>query len=257
MNRIPRTLASALSAILLLAGCSTDHVRSPGANSLLAPSEVGSAAASMALAAPAFPTSAGGWVSGLSNPYLAFRAGSVFNYRAVTPEGTETTLIEVTNDTKTIQGVVTTVVHDRVSLNGSLIEDTFDWYAQDTDGNVWYFGEDSKQIQNGVVIGTVGSWEAGVNGAVAGIVMLADPKVGVKYQQEFAAGVAEDMARVQSLNRAVQVPAGSFDDCVQTIEWSPLDKGARETKFYKSGVGQVLTLEDKGNIRDELVSVQP
>ncbi len=252
MNRITRSIASALSAILLIAGCSTDHAKSPGANALLAPA----AATSTALAAPAFPTSASGWVSGLSNPYLAFQVGRVFNYRAVTPEGTETTVIEVTSDTKTIQGVATTVVHDQVSLNGSIIEDTFDWYAQDTDGNVWYFGEDSKQIDHDVVIGTEGSWEAGVNGAVAGIVMLAEPKVGVKYQQEFAAGVAEDMARVQSLNKVVQVPYGGFDDCLQTFEWTPLDKGVREQKFYARGVGLLLTLEDKGNIRDELISVQ-
>jgi len=239
--------------MLLIAGCSTDPSKAPGGNALLAPS----AAKSTALAAPAFPASTTGWVSGLSNPYLAFQVGRVFNYRAVTLEGTETTLIEVTNETKTIQGVVTTIVHDRVSLNGSLIEDTFDWYAQDTEGNVWYFGEDSKQIQNGVVIGTQGSWEAGVNGAVAGIVMLANPKVGVRYQQEFAAGVAEDMARVQSLSRSVQVPYGGFDDCLQTIEWTPLDKNVREQKFYARDVGLLLTLEDKGNIRDELMTIQP
>ena len=238
MNRIPCTIASVLSATLLIVGCSADRVNAPGGNAPLAPSAAAPrAATASALQAPTFPTNASGWVSGLSNPYLAFERGRTFNYRSETPDGIETTVIDVTRDTKTIQGVVTTVVHDQVSLNGSLIED-------------------SKQIDHGVVIGTEGSWEAGVNGAVAGIVMLADPKVGVRYRQEFAAGVAEDMARVQSLSRSVQVPYGSFDDCLQTFEWTPLDKGAREYKFYARGVGLLLTTEDKGNIRDELVSVQ-
>jgi len=197
-----------------------------------------------------------GWVSGLSNPYLAFEPGRIFNYQAETDEGIETTVTEVTRNTKTIMGVVTTVVHDQGFLNGSLIEDTFDWYAQDTDGNVWYFGEDSKQIDHGVVIGTEGSWEAGVNGAQPGIVMPASPKNGMSYQQEFAAGVAEDMARVRSLSESVVVPYGSFSGCLETLEWSPLDKGVREFKFYAPGVGLVLTIEDKGNIRDELISIK-
>ncbi len=252
MNSIPRAPAFLLFAALSIAGCSTDHARAPGGNAPLTPS----AGTSTALEAPAFPTSTSGWVSGLSNPYLAFAVGRTFNYRAETPEGTETTVVEVTRDTRTIQGVVTTVVHDQVSLEGSLIEDTFDWYAQDTDGNVWYFGEDSKQIDHGVVIGTEGSWEAGVNGAQAGIVMLANPKVGVKYQQEFLAGVAEDMARVQSLSKSVEVPYGTFDDCLQTLEWTSLEKGAREQKFYARDVGLLLTLEEKGSISDELISVR-
>ena len=252
MNQTPRTIASVLAAVLLLAGCSADRANPPGGNAPLAPG----AATTSTLQAPTFPASASGWVSGLSNPYLSFFRGRVFNYRAETDEGVETTVIEVTRDTKTIQGVVTTVVHDQVSLDGSLIEDTFDWYAQDTDGNVWYFGEDSKQILNGVVIGTEGSWEAGVNGAVSGIVMLANPKVGMKYQQEYLAGVAEDMARVASLSETVEVPYGSFDDCLKTFEWTPLDRSSREYKYYARGVGLLLTTEDKGNIRDELISIK-
>ena len=252
MNRTPRTIASVFAVTLLSAGCSADHANSPGGNAPLAPS----AATNSTLQAPIFPTSASGWVSGLSNPYLAFARGRVFNYRSETPDGVETTVTEVTRGTKTIQGVVTTVVHDQVSLDGSLIEDTFDWYAQDTEGNVWYFGEDSKQIDHGVVLGTLGSWEAGVNGAQAGIVMLANPKVGVKYQQEFAAGVAEDAARVSSLSKSVQVPYGAFDDCLQTFETTALDKTDRAYKYYSPGIGLLLTTEDKGNIRDELVSIQ-
>jgi hypothetical protein len=256
MNCISRTLTqvSLTVAAALVVGCSTDRADAPGSGTLpLAPSSDVSAAGQLV---PSLPTSPSGWVSGLSNPYLAFTVGRIFNFRSRTPEGLETTVVEVTHDTKTIQGVVATVVHDQVSLDGSVIEDTFDWYAQDTEGNVWYMGEDSRQIDHGVVVGTEGSWEAGVNGAVAGIAMLANPKVGMKYQQEFAAGVAEDMARVQSLSRSAQVPYGSFDDCLQTFETTPLDKTDRAYKYYVRGVGVVLTTEDKGNIRDELVSIK-
>jgi hypothetical protein len=253
MNRTLRAVASISWATLMIAGCSADRANSPGGSAPLAP---GNAAIPMLTAPPSFPTSPSSWVSGLSNPYLGFQLGRVFQYRAETPEGVETTVIDVTRDTRTIQGVLTTVVHDQVSLDGSLIEDTFDWYAQDTDGNVWYFGEDSKQIDHGVVIGTEGSWEAGVNGAEAGIVMLAEPKVGMKYRQEYLAGVAEDIARVQSLSRSVQVPYGSFDNCLQTFEWTPLDRSVREYKYYALGVGLVLTTEDKGRVLDQLVSVK-
>lgn len=247
MNRIPRTIGSIGTATLLIGGCSADRATSPGGTGPRAPS---------AALVPSYPTSASGWVSGISNPYLAFERGRVFNYRTETDEGLETTVVEVTRDTRTILGVVTTVVHDRVWLNGSLIEDTFDWYAQDAAGNVWYFGEDSKEIENGVVISTAGSWEAGVNGAQPGIIMLADPTVGVKYQQELAVGVAEDMARVRSLSESVEVPYGSFDNCLQTFDFTPLDRSVREYKYYARGVGLVLTTEEKGNIRDELVSVR-
>lgn len=252
MNRMTRSVASICAALLLIAGCSADHVNAPRAVAPMA-----SGPMDMKVEGPSLPPSSTGWVSGLSNPYLGFEAGRVFNYRAETAEGLETTVVEVTSDTKVIQGVVTTVVHDRVSLNGSLIEDTFDWYAQDTDGTVWYFGEDSKQIDHDAVVGTEGSWEAGVNGAQAGIAMLADPKVGVRYSQEFSAGVAEDMARIQSLSRPAHVPYGSFDNCLVTLESTPLDKQVREYKFYARGVGLVLTTEDQGTLRDELVSVSP
>ncbi len=250
MSRITKMFATTALAISMIAGCSAD--RGASGTAPLAPA----GASSAAMTAPVRPTTASGWVSGLSNPYLNFARGRVFNYRSVTPEGVETTVTEVTRDTKTIQGVVTTVVHDVVYLDGSIIEDTFDWYAQDTEGNVWYFGEDSKQVDHGVVIGTTGSWEAGVNGAQAGIAMLANPKVGVQYQQEFAVGVAEDQARVQSLSRSASVPYGAFDDCLVIFETTPLDKSDRAYKYYRSGLGLLLTTEDKGNIRDELISIQ-
>lgn len=205
---------------------------------------------------PVFPSDPNSFVAQIDNPYLAFAPGRVFHYQSVTADGLETSVVEVTKRTKRILGIAATVVHDQVYLDGALVEDTFDWYAQDQQGNVWYLGEDSKQIENGVVVGTEGSWEAGVNGATAGIIMLAQPKVGTQYRQEFAAGVAEDMAKVLDLSTTVQVNLGSFTGCLKTEEWTPLESGVREQKYYKPGVGLVLELQPKGGgVRNELTAI--
>ena len=147
-------------------------------------------------------------------------------------------------------------MQDTVSLDGELIEDTFDWFAQDKEGNVWYLGEDTKEYENGEVISTEGSWEAGVDGAEAGIVMLADPQVGDTYRQEWYPGHAEDAAEVVSLNEEVTVPYGTFTNCLQTREFSTIDPELNEYKYYCTAVGAV-TLEvviDSGE-RVELIDV--
>ena len=249
MHSKTRILAAALASVALLSGCPADDSSSsvPGPQSefLAAP--------------PQFPADPSQFVEEIDNPYLGFARGRVFTYEELADEGGETIVVEVTNDTKTILGVATTVVHDQVFVDGDLIEDTFDWYAQDVDGNVWYFGEDSKEMENGEVVSTEGSWEAGVNGAMPGIAMLAKPKLGQKYQQEFAVGVAEDMAQIKSLKTEVEVPFGSFDGCLETKEWTPLHPGGSERKIYAPGVGLVLELSSKGlghQRRTELVSIE-
>jgi hypothetical protein len=211
--------------------------------------------ASGAPVSPPFPGAAA-FVDGLSNPYLAFTPGRVFRYQGDTKTGVETVVVEVTHQKKTILGVATTVVHDQGYVDGVLNEDTFDWYAEDTDGNVWYFGEDSKQIVDGQVVSTEGSWEGGVNGATPGIAMLAHPAVGVTYQQEFAAGVAEDMAKVVSLTEKVQVPFGGFTGCLETAEWTHIEPAPREYKYYQPGIGELLEVSHQnGGERLELVSI--
>jgi hypothetical protein len=196
------------------------------------------------------------FVGVIDNPYLAFAPGKTFLYSGETEDGTETGEVFVTFDTKVILGVTTTVVHDRVMLNGSLIEETFDWYAQDKDGNVWYFGEDSKEFKDGVIVSTEGSWEAGKDGALPGIIMLAHPKIGTTYRQEFALDVAEDMAKVLSLKKPVSIPYGDFEDCLQTMEWTPLQPGQREFKYYAPGVGLVLEFAPRGGgTRIELIDI--
>ncbi|TMQ67707.1 MAG: hypothetical protein E6K80_15015 [Candidatus Eisenbacteria bacterium] len=198
------------------------------------------------------------FVSGVTNPYLPLVPGTTFTYRNLLKTTEELNTIEVTRDRKTILGVAVTVVHDQVFLaDGSLAEDTFDWYAQDEQGNVWYFGEDTKEYDHGVLVTTAGSWEAGKNGALAGIVMLADPHVGDVYKQEDAPGVVADMAKVVSLDETLTVPYGTFTHCIETTEWTPVEPGDRSHKFYARNVGNVLEVATRqGGETDELVAVK-
>jgi hypothetical protein len=179
------------------------------------------------------------FVARVDNRYFALQPGTRFIYRGTEDGQPEKVVTDITRRQKTILGVKVVVVLDRVFLGGALKEQTLDWYAQDQDGNVWYFGEDSKEFENGRVISTAGSWEAGKNGARAGVIMLAHPHVGQSYHQEFAAGVAEDMARVLSVNAKVSVPFGSFKHCLKTAETTPLEPGAKEIKVHCPGVGFV------------------
>jgi len=200
----------------------------------------------------------GNFVSKIDNPYFPLTPGTTFTYRGET-EGVPTRNVTiVTNDTKVILGVTTTVVHDQVYENGVLAEDTFDWYAQDKAGNVWYFGEDTKELdENGNVISTEGTWEAGVNGAEPGIVMEANPKKGDKYQQEFAADVAEDMAQVIGFVDSFCVSYGCFNNVLVTKEWTPLERGVVENKYYAKGVGFIYGVMVKGGDEQiELVRVR-
>lgn len=251
MNPI-KCVAGLVLLTLLLAGCQKDELFTQTSTD---PSLTSSEAdAKSATSIPGFP-GAGGFVAEVSNPYLSFHRGEVFRYESETPDGHETNLVEITQQNKMIMGVATTVVHDQVFADGALSEDTFDWYAQDKAGNVWYFGEDSRTIENGIVVSTEGSWEAGIDGQ-PGIIMLANPKMGLKYQQEDAPGIAEDFAKIHNLSSSIEVPFGTFTDCLATAESSLLEPGDHEFKYYKAGVGLLLEQQPKnGNIRNELVAV--
>lgn len=177
------------------------------------------------------------FVREIDNPYLPLTPGNAWRYE-VTEGGevTERIAVRVTDDTRVVAGVVTTVVHDEVTdASGDVIEDTYDWYAQDTRGNVWYFGEDTTAYDDGAP-STEGSWEAGVDGAQAGLVMPATPRVGDGFRQEFREGVAEDRAEVLSLEET----RGEWTDLVETLDTTPLEPGVEEHKFYANGLGLVL-----------------
>jgi len=203
---------------------------------------------------PDIPTE---WAAAVTNPLFPLASGTVWQYRAETGEGLETTRTEVLSETRLVSGVTATVVHDQVSLDGVLAEDTFDWYAQDGDGNVWYLGEDSKEIEDGHVVSTEGSWEWGVDGALPGVIMWADPAAHMneEYRQEYLKGVAEDMAKVVALDESVAVPAGSYSGCLKTEEHTPLESNSTEFKYYCDGVGTVLETNGSGGQRDELQGV--
>jgi hypothetical protein len=150
------------------------------------------------------------------------------------------------------------VVHDVVTDKGHLVENTFDWYAQDTCGNVWYLGENTKEYENGKVVSTAGSWEAGADGAQPGVVMPADRQVGLSYRQEYLAGEAEDNAEILSLVEQAQVPFGHFRDVVLTKETTPLHRRILEYKLYAKGTGVVLALSvSGGSDREELIRFAP
>ena len=239
-------------AVMALAGCSNGGGATRSAP--LAPSAQ-SLAANPSETRIIIPFAASNFTGGVPNPLFPLVPGTTYTYRHETPDGLETNTVEVTHDSKLIAGVTTTVIHDRVYLEGALSEDTFDWYANDKDGNVWYFGEDTKTIAGGVVTSTEGSWEAGQGNAKAGIIMLAHPHMGDVYSQEDAPGVVADMARVKGLNETATVPYGTFTGCLKTQEWTPIEPGNRANKFYAAGIGTVLEVENRNGGRVELVSV--
>lgn len=193
------------------------------------------------------------FVSGITNRYFSLTPGKKLVYEGETEEGTERNEVYVTSDTKIVMGINAMVVWDRVWLEGELIEDTKDWFAQDKYGNVWYLGEDSKELVDGKVVSTEGSWEAGVYGAKPGIIMKANPAVGDAYRQEYYADVAEDEGMVVSLNESVSVPAGNFGNCLKTQDWTRLEPGVVEFKYYCTAVGGVVLEVPEGG-RMELLS---
>ncbi|HET7716497.1 MAG TPA: M10 family metallopeptidase C-terminal domain-containing protein [Bauldia sp.] len=184
------------------------------------------------------PSNSANFTTTIDNPYLPLTPGTTFYYES--DDGSETIRFEVTRKTKIVDGVECVVVLDRVyDENGALIEKTYDYFAQDKDGNVWYFGEDVKNYVDGVFHDTKGSWLAGVAGAEAGIIMKASPVPGETYSQENAPGVAADAATVLSLDARANTPYAKFDPTLKTYEFSPLEPALKENKFYAAGLGFV------------------
>lgn len=195
----------------------------------------------------------------IDNPWWPMAPGTRWTYREVDEEGTTVdVVVTVTDRTREIaNGVTARVVRDTVTEDGELIEDTFDWYAQDTDGNVWYLGEDTAELEGGEVTTRAGSFEAGVDGALPGIIMAADPTPGLAYRQEYYAGEAEDNGEVLSLSEMADVPAGHYDDLLLTKDTITIEPDVLEYKLYAPGVGPVLTLGISGGAgREELVKVE-
>jgi len=195
----------------------------------------------------------------IDNPYWPMVPGTQRTFREVDSDGSIVkVIVTVTDKTKKISnGVTARVVRDTVTRDGDIIEDTFDWYAQDSKGSVWYLGEDTAEFENGKITSRKGSFEAGVDGALPGIAMPARPKAGIAYRQEFYKGEAEDNGEVLSTREMVDVKFGHFDKVLLTKDTITIDKEVLEYKFYAPGVGPVLTLDISGGAgREELVSVE-
>ncbi len=194
---------------------------------------------------------------GSDHQYFPLTPGTQWRFRETDVEGSvQEVVVTVTSETRTLaNGVEARVVRDTVSEGGTLVEDTFDWYAQDTDGNVWYLGEETAEFEDGRLASREGSFEAGVDGALPGVVMPAEPTAGQEYRQEYYAGQAEDNGAVIATGQQAEVPKGHFEDAVLTADTNALEPEVLEYKLYAPDVGLVLTLDvSGGSAREELLS---
>lgn len=192
------------------------------------------------------------------NDFFRLTPGTTFVYVGENEDGDRVDVEEtITSETKVIMGVTCVVVRAVEWEKGEMVEDTFDWYAEDKQGNVWYFGEDSREIENGEVVSNEGSWEAGVDGALPGIIMLANPIAGMWYRQEYYQDEAEDVGQVLSLNESLTVPYGTFNNCLKTAEWNLLEEGIVENKIYAAGVGLLRAIAVEGETGfEDLVEIR-
>jgi hypothetical protein len=183
----------------------------------------------------------------IDNPYFPLRPGTTYVYEGSRDGKRAVDVMTVTDDVKVIEGVPCVVVRDRTYLGGHLEERTEDWYAQDAAGAVHYYGEATAELdEHGHVVSTEGSWQAGVNGARAGVFMPAHPRVGQTGLQEFYKGHAEDHFQVLSLSASVSVPNGTYEHALLTKEWTPLEPGVIDHKYYAKGIGTVKEQTVKG-----------
>jgi hypothetical protein len=223
----------------------------------------GGASAAVAATQASGPIESGagpGWPATLSpsdfvvrvdNPWFPLEPGSVYRYTGVKDQMKMVDVVRVPARVKRILGVPTTVVHDVVRVNGRPEEETYDYYAQDRHGNVWYFGEATKTFDShGKTVSTEGSFEAGVDGERAGVLVPGHPQVGQVGRQEFSKGEAEDHFRVLDLNARVSVPFVSSEHALRTREWTPLEPAVVDNKYYVRGVGLVGEISVKGPVEE-------
>jgi hypothetical protein len=245
--RLRHAALSAAAAVVFLAACGGDENQN-GA----------SAAAALPKGSEPVELDPATFTANIDNRYWPMEPGTRWRYREIDEEGKElVVVVTVTTETKRLaNGITARVVRDTVTEDGELIEDTVDWYSQDADGNVWYMGEDTAEFEGGEITTKGGSWEAGVDGALPGIMVPANPVAGLKYRQEYYAGEAEDNGEVLSVVEQVEVPAGHYTDALLTKDTNALEPKILEYKLYAPSVGPVLALGvSGGGGREELVKV--
>jgi hypothetical protein len=195
----------------------------------------------------------------IDNPYFPLVPGDRYVYRETDSEGAkQRVVVSVSDKTKLIANRITArVVHDRATEHGEPVEDTFDWYSQDSEGNVWYLGEDTVECEKGHIATREGSFESGVDGAQPGVIMPAHPKQGLAYRQESFPGHAEDRAEIFSLDEMAEVPFGHFPHTLMIKETNPIEPKVEEFKFYAQGIGPVEAVAVSGGTdREELLRIR-
>jgi len=189
------------------------------------------------------------FVARVDNPYYPLVPGTRWVYEGDDDSGgTERIEVEVLEQTREIKGITATVVRDTVYVDGEIAEDTYDWFAQDAEGNVWYLGEDTHEYENGVPVNAKGAWEYGKDGALPGIVMPAQPAVGDAMRQEYLAGEAEDMFEILAVGTPKETALEGYDDVVVTEDWTPLEPEVAEEKWYARGIGNIYSTHTMGKV---------
>jgi hypothetical protein len=242
--------ATILALLLPLAACGQDEPSSPAA---------GSGTGDLPQGSDPVNLDPSEFTPGSDNTYFPLEPGRQWTYREADGSGgTADVVVTVSSvTTKIANGVEARVVRDTVTEDGEVTEDTKDWYAQDADGNVWYLGEDTAEFENGKVDSREGSFEAGVNGGLAGVIMPAEPAAGMEYRQEYYQGKAEDNGAVLAPGQQVETTAGHYGDALLTADSSTIEPDVLEYKLYAPDVGLVLTLDVSGGSgREELVSTR-
>jgi hypothetical protein len=259
MTWIVRGATLAVTLALTIAGCGGDNASTGGAGT-----ETGASPSPTPAVDPGDrgnyqpDLDPANFVDVVDNPYLSFKPGMRWVYEGESEGEAERTEIVVTTERREIQGISATVVRDTVSAAGRVAEDTYDWYAQDKDGNVWYLGEDTTAYEEGGTTSKEGSWEYGVDGALPGIVMLANPTVGDSYRQEYYKGHAEDVAEVVKVGETKKIDIGEYTAVVVTEDWNPLDPEIIENKYFAPGVGLIFAEHTAGPAEsEELVEFSP
>ncbi len=249
-NHVPRAAGLVFAVLLVSLGACSEAV--PGA------AEADGSSAGLPQGDESVDLDPADFTTDIDNPYWPMEPGTRWTYREIDEEGKKLeVVVVVTTETKKIaNGVTARVVRDTVTEDGDLVEDTNDWYAQDGGGNVWYLGEDTAEFENGKITTRSGSFEAGVDGALPGIILPADPKPGMAYRQEYYKGEAEDNGEVLSTEEMAEVPYGQFDRALLIKDTITIEPDVLEYKLYAEGVGPVLILGvSGGGGREELVTV--
>ena len=248
---------TAVAIVALLVGTAASACGGSGSSSATEGVTTAPETSSLPVNGKPFPIDSSEFTTEIDNPYWPMKPGSQWVFRETDAEGAVSrVVVTVLDKTKVIaNGVEARIVHDQVTEGGQITEDTYDWYAQDSDGNLWYFGEDTTEYENGKPKTKEGSWEAGVDGALPGVIMPASPQVGMTYREEYYEGHAEDGASIISTDSLAKVPSGRFEHGIQTRNFSDIEPDVIEEKIYAEGVGVVLEITvSGGSDRAELLS---